>query len=308
MTKKKIPRPVTKAANHNKKVSNRGKIVATPKTFKTEPQFKTTPQNNSNFSDSEHQLMPQNESRERDLVYGKHPVLAVLNGDRQINRIWITSRLSSDDKFHNLLQAAKANGTIITKVDPQRLDTLTQYANHQGIAAQVSPYSYWTLEDLIEAAQEKTSAPVIVIADGIEDPHNLGAIIRTAEAMGIQGVVIPQRRAVGVNSTVVKVAAGALENLPIARVTNLSQAIGTLKDSGFWIYGTTSESSKLLHTIDFTGAIGLVVGSEGKGLSSLTERCCDELVSIPLAGITPSLNASVASAIAIYEICRQRWS
>ena len=248
------------------------------------------------------------QDQESDLVYGKHPVLALLKSDRQINRIWLTPKVSSDRRFYNLLQEAKANGAVINKSDPQRLDSLTNYANHQGIVAQVSPYSYWQLEDLITVAKEKTDSPVIVIADGIEDPHNLGAIIRTTEAMGLQGIVIPQRRAVGVNSTVVKVAAGALENLPIARVVNLSQALATLKESGFWIYGTTAESSKMLHTIDFSGAIGLVVGSEDKGLSSLTKTCCDELVSIPLSGITPSLNASVATAIAIYEICRQRWS
>lgn len=248
------------------------------------------------------------QDQESDLVYGKHPVLALLKSDRQINRIWLTAKVSSDRRFYNLLQEAKANGAVINKSDPQRLDSLTHYANHQGIVAQVAPYSYWQLEDLITVAKEKTDSPVIVIADGIEDPHNLGAIIRTTEAMGLQGIVIPQRRAVGVNSTVVKVAAGALENLPIARVVNLSQALATLKESGFWIYGTTAESSKMLHTIDLSGAIGLVVGSEDKGLSSLTKRCCDELVAIPLAGITPSLNASVATAIAIYEICRQRWS
>ncbi len=269
-----------------------------PKLVKRTSNSRSEGEENSSFS----------ESKDQDLVYGKHPVLAILKSDRQINRIWITPKLSGDRRFYNLLQEAKAKGAVINKTEPNRLDSLTQYANHQGIVAQVAPYTYWQLEDLIAVAKEKTDSPVIVIADGIEDPHNLGAIIRTTEAMGLQGIVIPQRRAVGINSTVVKVAAGALENLPIARVVNLSQALEKLKEAGFWIYGTTAESSKLLHTMDFNGAIGLVVGSEGKGLSSLTKRCCDELVSIPLSGITPSLNASVASAIAIYEICRQRWS
>ncbi|MDJ0574256.1 MAG: 23S rRNA (guanosine(2251)-2'-O)-methyltransferase RlmB [Xenococcaceae cyanobacterium MO_234.B1] len=267
-----------------------------------------TVKKNSNSRPEGAENSASSEDKEPDLVYGKHPVLAVLKGDRQINRIWVTHKLSKDPRFYNLLREAKVNGAVINKTEPHRLDSLTQYANHQGIVAQVAPYPYWQLEDLIVVAKEKTDSPVIVIADGIEDPHNLGAIIRTTEAMGLQGIVIPQRRAVGVNSTVVKVAAGALENLPIARVVNLSQALEKLKEAGYWIYGTTAESSKLLHTMNFSGAIGLVVGSEGKGLSSLTKRCCDELVSIPLSGITPSLNASVASAIAIYEICRQRWS
>ncbi|MGF1540933.1 MAG: 23S rRNA (guanosine(2251)-2'-O)-methyltransferase RlmB [Pleurocapsa sp.] len=244
---------------------------------------------------------------DEDLVYGRHGVLAVLKGDRQINRIWITNKLRSNPQFYSLIQDAKANGTVVDEVEISRLDRLSGGANHQGIVAQIAPYTYWELSDLIAAAKAKTDSPVIIIADGIEDPHNLGAIIRTAEAMGIQGIVIPQRRAVGVNSTVMKVAAGALEYMAIARVVNLNKAIAQLKEAGFWIYGTAAESSKLLHTINFSGAIGLVVGSEGKGLSQLTQRYCDELVAIPLVGKTPSLNASVATAIAIYEVIRQRY-
>jgi 23S rRNA (guanosine2251-2'-O)-methyltransferase len=245
------------------------------------------------------------EERE-DLVYGRHSVLALLKSDRQINRIWLVASAKSDRRFSELLQQVKKQGTVIDEVTPQRLDILTQQANHQGIAAQVAPYRYWELDKLLKLAKQETDSPVIIIADGIEDPHNLGAIVRTAEAMGIQGLIIPQRRAVGVTATVMKVAAGALENLAIARVINLSQTLEKLKESGFWIYGTTAESGKLLHKTHFSGAIGLVVGSEGKGLSSLVERHCDELVTIPLQGKTPSLNASVATAIAIYEICRQK--
>ena len=248
------------------------------------------------------------ENQPRDLTYGRHAVLAILNGDRQINKIWITSKLRQDGRFYKLLKQAKSHGTIIDEVSTQRLDSLVQGANHQGVAAQVAPYHYWALPDLIAQAKENSPDPLIAIADGIEDPQNLGAIIRTAEAMGVQGLVIPQRRAVGMTSTVMKVSAGALEHLPIARVVNLSQALEKLKEAGFWIYGATGESGKFLHTIDFSGAVGLVVGSEGKGLSTLTMRCCDELVAIPLTGKTPSLNASVAAAIAIYEVCRQKWS
>jgi 23S rRNA (guanosine2251-2'-O)-methyltransferase len=171
----------------------------------------------------------------------------------------------------------------------------------------MSPYEYIELADLIEKAKGKSRHPVIVIAEGITDPHNLGAIIRTAEAMGCQGVVIPQRRAAGVTSTVMKVAAGALEYLPVARVVNLNRALEELKAAGFWLYGAAAKSGKSLHTINLTGAIGLVLGSEGEGLSLLTQKSCDELVSIPLAGKTPSLNASVAAAMALYEVYRQRW-
>lgn len=243
-----------------------------------------------------------------DLIYGRHSVLAALESDRQLNRIWITNRLHYDPRFHNLIQASKTKGAVIDEVSLQRLSQITNGANHQGIAAQVAPYTYHELDELITQAKANSDAPVIVIADGIADPHNLGAIIRTAEAMGCQGLIIPQRRAAGVTSTVSKVAAGALESFPVARVVNLSRALETLKKEGFWIYGTVSEGGKRLHDFNFNGAIGLVIGSEGSGLSLLTQRCCDELISIPLEGTTPSLNASVAAAINLYEIYRQRWS
>ena len=244
-------------------------------------------------------------TEEIDLTYGRHAVLAVLKSDRQINRLWLTDKLMAHGQFYPLVKEAKANGTIIDEVSTLRLSQLTQGANHQGIAAQVAPYEYWDLRKLIDRAKQ-IPEPVIVIADGIEDPHNLGAIIRTAEALGVQGIVIPQRRAVGVTSTVMKVAAGALENMAIARVINLNQALAKLKDAGFWIYGTTADTDQMLHKTNFSGAVGLVVGSEGKGLSQLTEKNCDQLVAIPLIGRTPSLNASVAAAIALYEVFRQR--
>lgn len=243
-----------------------------------------------------------------DLVYGRHPVLAALENQRQLHRVWIIPQLRYDPRFHSLLLQAKANGTVIDEVDPRRLSQITEGGNHQGIAAQVSPYSYIDLGDLIEKAKLTAEQPVILVCDGIADPHNLGAIIRTAEAMGAQGLVIPQRRAVGVTSTVMKVAAGALENFQIARVVNLSRALEELKAAGFWIYGTTAGTGKLLHTVEFKGPVVLVIGSESNGLSLLTQRGCDVLVSIPLQGKTPSLNASVAAAMTLYETYRQRSS
>lgn len=247
------------------------------------------------------------ESKEEiDLTYGRHAVLAALKSDRAINRIWLTDTILAHGQFYPLIKEAKARGTIIDEVDSRRLANLTRGGNHQGIVAQVAPYVYWDLPDLINKAKAVPD-PVIVIADGIEDPHNLGAIIRTAEALGVQGIVIPKRRAVGVTSTVMKVAAGALENMAIARVTNLNQAITQLKEDGFWIYGTTADTDNLLHQTNFSGSVGLVIGSEGKGLSQLTEKNCDQLVAIPLVGSTPSLNASVATAIALYEVFRQRY-
>jgi 23S rRNA (guanosine2251-2'-O)-methyltransferase len=241
-----------------------------------------------------------------DLIYGRHSVLSALEGRRRLNRIWITPRLRYDSRFHSLILQAKEKGTIIDEVDSKRLDQITEQANHQGVAAQISPYEYVDLQDLIARAKTVTE-PVIVAADGITDPHNLGAIIRTAEAIGAQGLTIPQRRATGITSTVMKVAAGALENFPVARVVNLHRALEDLKAAGFWIYGTAANIGKPIHTVDFSGAVVLVVGSEGEGLSLLTQRYCDVLVSIPLQGKTPSLNASVAAGMALYEIYRQRW-
>jgi 23S rRNA (guanosine2251-2'-O)-methyltransferase len=248
------------------------------------------------------------QEEDTDLIYGRHPVIAALENQRQLNRIWIIPQLRYDPRFHSLLLQAKANGTVIDEVEPRRLSQITEGANHQGVAAQIAPYPYIDLGDLIDKAKATAEQPVILVCDSITDPHNLGAIIRTAEAMGAQGLVIPQRRAVGVTSTVMKVAAGALETFSIARVVNLGRALEELKAAGFWIYGTTSGSGKLLHTVEFKGPVALVVGSEGNGLSLLTERGCDELVSIPLQGKTPSLNASVAAAMVLYEAYRQRWS
>ncbi|WOB45866.1 23S rRNA (guanosine(2251)-2'-O)-methyltransferase RlmB [Thermoleptolyngbya oregonensis NK1-22] len=250
----------------------------------------------------------ESEEASPDLIYGRHTLVAALEGDRQLNRIWVTPRLRYDPRFHTLLQKAKSNGAVIDEVDNRRLDHLTHGATHQGIVAQVAPYEYLELGDLIAQAKAATEQPVLVAVDGITDPHNLGAIIRTAEALGAQGIVIPQRRSVGVTSTVMKVAAGALENLAIARVVNLGRALEELKAEGFWIYGTDAEAGQSINTVTFHKATVLVVGSEGDGLNMLTQRSCDVLVSIPLRGKTASLNASVAAGMALYEVYRQRWT
>ncbi len=241
------------------------------------------------------------------MIYGRHAVQAALETGRTLNRIWVTARLRYDNRFHTLLNDAKSQGTVIDEVEPKRLSQITQFANHQGIAAQVSPHEYKDLGDLIAEAKEKSTQPVIVVADGITDPHNLGAIVRTAEAMGAQGLVIPQRRAVGVTSTVRKVAAGALESLAIARVVNLARALEDLKEAGFWIYGASGEASaQSLQTVEFAKATVVVIGSEGDGLGLVTQKACDLMVSIPLMGSTPSLNASVAAGMVLYEVYRQR--
>ena len=245
-------------------------------------------------------------SEENDLLYGRHAVLAALEGDRQLNRVWIIPRLFYDSRFRTLLVEAKGKGTVIDEVDNFRLNQLTQGGNHQGIAAQIAPYRYRDLDELIQQAKANAVDPVLVVLDSITDPQNLGAIIRTAEAFGAQGLIMPQRRAVGITSTVMKVAAGALEHFPVARVVNLSRALEELKSAGFWIYGTVAGQGKSIDQIELRGALGLVIGSDGQGLSMLTQRHCDHLISIPLGGKTPSLNASIAAAIGLYEVYRQR--
>ncbi|MEG5197179.1 MULTISPECIES: 23S rRNA (guanosine(2251)-2'-O)-methyltransferase RlmB [unclassified Microcoleus] len=241
-----------------------------------------------------------------DMIYGRHAVQAALESDQVLNRIWVVPHLRYDPRFHSLLTEAKANGSIIDEVDDLRLDYITRKANHQGVAAQVSAYEYLDLSELIAQAKAACADPVIVVAEGLNDPHNLGAIVRTAEALGAQGMVIPQRRAVGITSAVRKVAAGALENLPVARVVNLNRALEELKEAGFWIYGTAAGVGDSVETINFSGPTVLVVGGEADGLSLLIQRGCDGLVSIPLRGKTPSLNVSVATGMALYEIYRQR--
>jgi 23S rRNA (guanosine2251-2'-O)-methyltransferase len=265
--------------------------------FRSQPQKKNFVTNSS-----------KDEDEDEDLIYGRHPVEAALKGDRSFNRIWLLPQLRYDPRFHPLLNEAKAKGTVIDEVNHQRLEQIAPRSNHQGIIAQVSPYEYKQLQELIAQALSQSDRPVILVAEGIADPHNLGAIIRTAEALGVQGLVIPQRRAVGITSTAIKVAAGALENFPVARVVNLNRTLEELKEAGFWIYGTVATEGQFINRVEFPDRpIVLVVGSEGEGLSLLIQRNCDVLISIPLSGKTPSLNVSVATGMALYEIYSQRW-
>ena len=290
--KRSVPKPVPR------KLDRSNRVRTAPNTQSDNSSQPSTPLSSSPIA---------TEDNDNDLIYGRHSVLSALEQQRYLNRLWITPRLRYDPRFHSLILQAKDSGTVVDEVEPRRLDQITHQANHQGVAAQVAPYAYSDLHELIDQAKSQSEAPVIVAADSITDPHNLGAIIRTAEAIGAQGLVIPQRRAVGITSSVTKVAAGALETFPVARVVNLSRALEDLKAAGFWIYGTAAAASQPLHTVEFTGPIVLVVGAEGEGLSLLTQRHCDVLVSIPLSGNTPSLNAAVATGMTLYEIYRQRW-
>ena len=242
-----------------------------------------------------------------DLLWGRHATQAALEAGRPIHRIWCTSEMRSAPKFMPLLRDAKASGVLVEEVTWARLAQMTGGAVHQGIALQTAAADTLTLPDLIDGCADLKEPPLLLALDGLTDPHNLGAIVRSAEALGAHGVVLPQRRSAGLTGSVAKVAAGALEHLPVARVVNLNRSLETLKDSGYRVVGLAEEGDQTLEEVDLEGPLVVVTGSEGQGLSMLTRRHCDQLIRIPLRGVTPSLNASVATALCLYEVARRGW-
>jgi 23S rRNA (guanosine2251-2'-O)-methyltransferase len=242
-----------------------------------------------------------------DLVWGRHPAQAALEGDRPIHRIWCTPELRFAPRFLQLLRDAKASGVLVEEVTWARLGQISGGAVHQGIVLQVAAAETLDLPSLIEGCRGIDEPPLLMAVDGLTDPHNLGAIVRSAEALGAHGLVLPQRRNAGLTGSVAKVAAGALEHLPVARVVNLNRAIEQLKDEGYRVVGLAEEGTVSLVEADLDGPLVVVTGSEGQGLSMLTRKHCDQLIRIPLRGATPSLNASVATALLLYEIARRGW-
>jgi len=242
-----------------------------------------------------------------DLIWGRHPAQAALESGRPIHRIWCTAELRHTPRFLQLLREAKASGVLVEEVTWARLGQLTSGAVHQGIVLQSAAADTLDLPSLIEGCRQIGEPPLLMAIDGLTDPHNLGAIVRSAEALGAHGMVLPQRRCAGLTGSVAKVAAGALEHLPVARVVNLNRALDTLKQEGYRVIGLAAEGNLTLEEADLDGPLVLVTGSEGDGLSMLTRRSCDQLVRIPLRGSTPSLNASVATALLLYEIARRGW-
>ncbi|MCP9774652.1 23S rRNA (guanosine(2251)-2'-O)-methyltransferase RlmB [Cyanobium sp. WAJ14-Wanaka] len=242
-----------------------------------------------------------------DLVWGRHSALAALESGRPIHRIWCTPEMRFSPKFLQLLREAKSSGVLVEEVTWARLGQLTGGAVHQGISLQTAAAETLDLRTLMEGCADLGEAPLLMAADGLTDPHNLGAIVRSAEALGAHGLVLPQRRSAGLTGSVAKVAAGALEHLPVARVVNLNRALDALKQEGYRVVGLASEGTVSLEEADLEGPLVIVTGSEGDGLSMLTRRNCDQLVRIPLRGATPSLNASVATALLLYEVARRGW-
>lgn len=240
-----------------------------------------------------------------DQVEGRNAVLELLNSDRDINKIYISDG-EKHGSINKIIALAKEKKVIINEISKAKLNQMSQTDNNQGVIAIVPPFNYCEVEDILHVAENRNEKPFIIILDGIEDPYNLGAIIRTAETAGVHGIIIPKRRAATVNSTVTKVSAGAVEHMKIARVNNITETIKYLKEQDIWIYGTDINTNKYYYQEDFTGGIGIVIGSEGFGMSRLVKENCDFLVKIPMKGKITSLNASVSAGIVMYEVVKQR--
>ena len=248
---------------------------------------------------------PKDENEYDDIVEGRNAVLELLNSDRDINKIFVQSG-ERHGSINKIIAVAKENKVVVTEVEKSKLDFMSKTKNHQGVIAVVPPFNYCEVEDILEFAKSKNEDAFILILDGIEDPHNLGSIIRTAETAGVHGIIIPKRRTVTVNSTVAKVSAGAVEHMKIARVNNITETIRKLKENGLWIIGTDGEARTLYYNQDLKGDIAIIIGSEGFGMSRLVKENTDMLVKIPMKGKITSLNASVSAGIIIYEAVKQR--
>ncbi len=237
-------------------------------------------------------------------IEGRNAVLEAFRAKKPIDRLFILEGCQ-DGPIQSILREAKKGDTIISYVKKERLDQLSEAGKHQGVIAYAAAYEYATIDDMFKLAEEKGEPPFFILLDNIEDPHNLGAMIRTANQAGAHGIIIPKRRAVGLTATVAKVSAGAINYVPVAKVTNLSATIEELKERGMW-FACADMDGELMYNTNLTGSIGLVIGSEGEGVSRLVKEKCDYIVRIPMKGNIDSLNASVAMGILSYEIVRQR--
>ncbi len=239
-------------------------------------------------------------------IEGRNPVLEAFRAGNAVDKLYVLKGCF-DGPVQSIVREAKKQGTLIDFVDKTRLDQMSETGHHQGVIAKVAAYDYSTVDDILANAKDKGEDPFIIILDGIEDPHNLGAIIRTANLSGAHGVIIPKHRAVGLTSTVAKTSAGALNYTPVAKVTNLSQTIDELKDKGLW-FAAAAMDGDVMYRVNLKGPIGLVIGNEGNGVSRLVREHCDLTVSIPMSGDIDSLNASVAAGVLAFEVVRQRMS
>ncbi len=249
--------------------------------------------------------MPANRKEAEDRVEGKNAVMEALKAGRPLDKIYI-AKGEQDKALRFIAQKGKAAGAVVSEVDRRKLDAMSVTHAHQGVIAVAAVREYSTVADILAIAAQRGEAPLVVVCDEISDPHNLGAIIRTAECAGAHGVVIPKHRSAGITAVVEKTSAGAVEHMAVARVVNLAAALKELQEAGVWVFGTAADGDKDLWEADLKGPAALVIGSEGSGMSRLTRESCDFLISIPLRGKVSSLNASNAAAIVLYEAVRQR--
>lgn len=243
---------------------------------------------------------------EEEWIAGKHSVIEALRSGRTINKIWLAENAQKHLTQPIIVEAKKA-GVIVQQADKRKLDQMVPGIQHQGVVAQAAPHAYAEVEDLLAAAAEKGQAPFLILLDEIEDPHNLGSILRTADCTGAHGVIVPKRRSAAVTATVSKTSAGAVEYVPVARVSNLAQTIDRLKEEGIWVVGTDVNAAEpVFGNGVFTGPVAIVIGNENKGMGRLIREKCDVLVKLPMEGRINSLNASVAAGVVMYEVLRGR--
>lgn len=246
------------------------------------------------------------EETDTEFIFGRHAVQEALRegSAATINKLFVQSELKGD-QIHDIVKTAQTKKIVQSQVPKSKLDLLSDGGNHQGVMLAMSPYAYATIDDLFEHAAKKESDPFFLILDNLEDPHNLGSILRTADAVGVDGIIIPKHRAVGLTSTVAKVSTGAIEHVPVARVTNLAATIRQLKERGVWIFGTAMEGQDY-RKWNAKGSVGLVIGNEGKGISPGVAKLMDATISIPMVGHVQSLNASVAAGVLMYQAFTSR--
>ena len=250
--------------------------------------------------------MQNNEEKSGNIICGRNPVLEAVRSGREIDRLLVAHGVSGGS-VTAIIAKCRAKGILIKEVSPQKLDYYCGGANHQGVAVMFAAQEYATVEDIFASAEERNQKPFIIICDEIEDPHNLGAIVRTAEACGVHGIIIPKRRSASLNVTVAKAASGALEYMPVARVTNIASTIDELKKRGVWVFGADMDGEDYTET-DFDVPCAIVIGNEGSGIGALTAKKCDKIISLPMCGKINSLNASVAAGVLMYEVVRKRRS
>ncbi|QJD85104.1 23S rRNA (guanosine(2251)-2'-O)-methyltransferase RlmB [Cohnella herbarum] len=267
--------------------------------------YAAAPANKESTQDNEQWVEESALKGDDEYLAGKHPVLEAMKAGRSINKIFMSNQ-AQRHLIQPIMEEAKARGIVVQQVDKSKLDRLVPDMQHQGVVAQAAAVAYAEVDELLARAKERGEAPLIVLLDEVEDPHNLGSVLRTADCTGVHGVIVPKRRSAGLTAVVAKTSAGAVEYVPVARVANLVQTMEKLKEAGLWIAGADVGASEGFYETNLTGPLAIVIGNEGQGLSRLVKERCDFILSLPMAGQINSLNASVAAGVILYEVVRQR--